>query len=111
MYCGNVTELLGSGIEGQFQWSVHGEVMLRLGGAVIVEVAAALAVEDREDVIDMGLVEVIEAATAGNQQRQARFWFSTWPRWHRSEGHKTIRRCRRSLRWFPTRPTPSLGQR
>ena len=44
---------------------MHGESIVELGGALVVEAAAALPVDQVGDVVDVGLVEVVEAGTAG----------------------------------------------
>ena len=67
---------------GRFWWSVRGEGVVEVGGAVVVGVASVLVVEGVGCVLGVGGggESAIQSAPRGNHRRVWRLWFSTWPR-------------------------------
>ena len=60
----NMKELRASS-DGEFQWSVHGEGSVEGGGALVVEAAAALVVDDVGGVLGLGGGDRGEVGAAG----------------------------------------------
>ena len=62
---------------GEFQRSLHDGGSVEGGGALVVEAAAALSVDDVGGVLGVGRIDQVESCAArGNHQRHCRLRFS-----------------------------------